>query len=152
MQGRVGLAISSLLKTEHRVVIHHRYIWSNDSDVGDHVMFLTCWLFFSFDLNDFTVYLDVLKGRFLISYLCSIEINEHRRVPLASGDNSFVVQADALWISRISTLSASPENERECYELRYTSYYWFITWPWARHLSILDLSFLIFKMRVILLA
>ena len=30
--------------------------------------------------------LDVLKGRFLISYLCAIEISEHKRVPLASGD------------------------------------------------------------------
>ena len=45
-------------------------------------------LFFFLDLNEFIMYLDVLKGRFLISGLCSIEINEQKRLPLASGDNS----------------------------------------------------------------
>lgn len=29
-------------------------------------------------------------------------------------ETSFVVQAGGLWISRISTFSATPENEREC--------------------------------------
>lgn len=36
-----------------------------------------------------------------------------------SGDNNtFVIQVDALWASRISILSAGSENEAQRYELR----------------------------------
>lgn len=37
---------------------------------------------------------------------------------MSGNNNKFVIQVDALWASRISTLSAGPENEAQHYELR----------------------------------